>query len=119
MEGGSGPAVLIVLWLLGFVFSAVQPAAAQGLPARLSDAEFWKMISDFSEPNGFFSSDNYVSNETSYQRVIPAIRPSIVQKGAYIGVGPEQNFTYIAALQPQMAFIIDIRRQNQIGRAHV
>src|SRR5262249_18556850 len=26
--------------------------------------------------------------------------------------GPEQNFTYIAALQPSIAFIIDIRRQN-------
>ena len=29
----------------------------------------------------------------------------------YLGVGPEQNFTYIAAIRPQMAFVIDIRRQ--------
>ncbi len=29
-----------------------------------------------------------------------------------MGVGPEQNFTYIAALQPKMAFITDIRRGN-------
>ena len=27
---------------------------------------------------------------------------------------PEQNFTYIAAMKPKMAFIIDIRRQNMI-----
>src|SRR5690606_8855031 len=34
-----------------------------------------------------------------------------VTGGAYIGVGPEQNFTYIAAIRPSVAFIIDIRRQ--------
>ena len=32
----------------------------------------------------------------------------------YLGVGPEQNFTYIVALQPKMAFIFDIRRGNMI-----
>jgi hypothetical protein len=30
----------------------------------------------------------------------------------YIGVGPEQNFTYIANIRPSMAFVIDIRREN-------
>ncbi len=34
--------------------------------------------------------------------------------GVYMGVAPEQNFTYIAAMKPKMAFIIDIRRQNMI-----
>jgi hypothetical protein len=29
----------------------------------------------------------------------------------YLGVGPEQNFTYMAAVRPAMAFIVDIRRQ--------
>jgi len=28
-----------------------------------------------------------------------------------MGVGPEQNYTYIAAIHPAMAFIVDIRRQ--------
>jgi hypothetical protein len=32
----------------------------------------------------------------------------------YLGVGPEQNFTYIAALRPGLAVIFDIRRQNMI-----
>ena len=31
--------------------------------------------------------------------------------GVYMGVGPEQNFSYIAAIRPAMAFIVDIRRQ--------
>ena len=30
----------------------------------------------------------------------------------YLGVGPEQNFTYIVALRPKLAFIVDIRRGN-------
>jgi len=34
--------------------------------------------------------------------------------GAYLGVGPEQNFTYIAAFEPSIAFIVDIRRQNML-----
>jgi hypothetical protein len=34
--------------------------------------------------------------------------------GAYIGVGPEQNFTYIAKVRPRIAFIVDIRRQAMI-----
>jgi hypothetical protein len=29
----------------------------------------------------------------------------------YLGVGPEQYLTYIAAIHPEMAFIVDIRRQ--------
>src|SRR6185295_341025 len=30
----------------------------------------------------------------------------------YLGVGPEQNYTYIAAVRPAMAIIFDIRRGN-------
>ena len=30
----------------------------------------------------------------------------------YLGVAPDQNFTYIVAIQPRIAFIVDIRRGN-------
>src|ERR1051326_5303091 len=86
--------------------------AAENLPDALSDDEFWQMITSFSEPGGYFSSENFVSNENTYQRVIPALTSTTMTGGVYLGVGPEQNFTYIAALQPRIAFIIDIRRQN-------
>ena len=89
-------------------------AAADSLPKRLSDRAFWRMIVDFSEPGGVFGSDNLLSNETTYQEIIPQIRKSLSADGAYLGVGPDQNFTYIAALRPRIAFIIDIRRQNMI-----
>ena len=34
--------------------------AAEGLPAQLSDKEFWKIVSDFSEPNGSYRFENFV-----------------------------------------------------------
>jgi hypothetical protein len=88
--------------------------AADSLPKRLSDRAFWRMIVDFSEPGGVFGSDNLLSNETTYQEIIPELKKSPSADGVYLGVGPDQNFTYIAALGPRIAFIIDIRRQNLI-----
>jgi hypothetical protein len=84
------------------------------LPSRLSDGMFWHLVCDLSEAGGSFISDNYVSNESTFQRVIPELKVRTRPGGVYLGVGPDQNFTYIAALEPKMAFIIDIRRQNML-----
>src|SRR5262249_43942862 len=84
--------------------------AADTLPTQLSDQEFWKMSSDFSEPDGSFRSDNLLSNESYFQYVIPELNGTAKSGQVYMGVGPEQNFTYIAALKPKMVFIVDIRR---------
>ncbi|MEZ5316393.1 MAG: hypothetical protein R2752_03225 [Vicinamibacterales bacterium] len=80
--------------------------------SKLSDGEFWRLVTGFSEEGGTFPSDNFVSNETEYQMVIPTLASRIRRGGVYVGVGPDQNFTYITALQPSIAFIVDIRRQN-------
>jgi hypothetical protein len=90
----------------------VHVSSGEALPARLSDRAFWKMIGDFSEPGGYFRSDNLISNESTYQQVIPELRNRTAAGGVYIGVGPDQNFTYVTALKPRIAFIVDIRRQN-------
>jgi hypothetical protein len=94
-----------------FVFAS---RAADSLPSQLSDADYWKMISEFSEPNGYFQYEIVTSNEVSYQGVLPDLMKNARSGGAYLGVGPEQNFTYIAALQPKIAFIIDIRRDMML-----
>ena len=86
--------------------------AARTVPEQLSDQQFWQLIEDFSEPNGYFRSDNLLSNENAYQHVIPTLQASLPSDGVYLGVGPEQNFTYISALKPRLAFIVDIRRGN-------
>ena len=88
--------------------------SAQELPIRLSDQEFWKLVTDFSERGGSFLSDNFVSNERSFQHALTELARDRESAGAYLGVGPEQNFTYIVALKPRIAFIFDIRRQNMI-----
>jgi hypothetical protein len=87
---------------------------APSIPERLSDDVFWHMVSDFSEPGGFFRSDNFVSNEITFQWVLPEIAKTTKTGGVYMGVGPDQNFTYIVAMQPKIAFIVDIRRQNML-----
>jgi hypothetical protein len=80
------------------------------LPASLADRDFWSLIETLSEPAGTFAlSDNVVSNEPHYADTIHWLRPG---GGAYVGVGPDQNFSYIVGLRPAMAFVIDIRREN-------
>jgi hypothetical protein len=86
--------------------------AADSLPAQLTDQEFWKLSADFSEPDGFFRSDNLLSNEIWMQRVIPELVSNVGTPSVYMGVGPEQNFTYITSLKPKMVFIVDVRRGN-------
>src|SRR5205823_9574630 len=88
--------------------------AAEPLPTKLSDDAFWKMVTDFSEEGGYFRFENFLSNELGFQYVIPALKDLTKSGGVYMGVGPEQNFTYIVALAPKIAFITDIRRQNML-----
>jgi hypothetical protein len=83
-----------------------------GLPSSLSDRDFWQLSTVFSEPNGYFRSDTLTSNELGFQRVIPDLLTRAQPGRVYLGVGPEQNFTYIAALRPALAIIIDVRRGN-------
>jgi hypothetical protein len=100
--------------VLAAVAWSTGPAAVRrsDLPDRLSDQEFWRLTEDLSEPNGYFRSDNLLSNEQTFARVVPELVVRMKPGGVYLGVGPEQNFTYIAAIKPKMAFIIDIRRGN-------
>ena len=115
-----GRRLFIVMVLAWFATPATLPNArsVQGspientLPARLSDQEYWKLIGDLSEPGGYFRSENLVSNEHTFQYVIPALTSTVRQGGVYMGVAPDQNFTYLVALRPRMAFIVDIRRGN-------
>jgi hypothetical protein len=76
------------------------------------DSTFARLVERLSEPAGDFDSDNLISNEASYLHVVGKLRQMGVAGGAYLGVGPDQNFSYIAQIRPRVAFIIDIRRDN-------
>jgi len=108
---------LVVLLALLVSAAACAPRTAPAAPAAraepsLSIAEFGELTQRLSEPGGFFASDNLVSNETSYLHVLGAMQALGVTGGAYVGVGPDQNFSYIAAIRPEIVFLIDIRRDN-------
>jgi hypothetical protein len=104
-----------VIRRLAFLALLAAPAAAQStIPDRLSDKEFWDFVSGNSEAGGFFRSDNFLSNEMGFLHPIPELKRIVKPGGVYFGVGPEQNFTYIAALQPKMAVLFDIRREMTV-----
>jgi len=87
---------------------ASPPAAV----AATQETTFARLVRQLSESGGFFDSDNIISNETSYLHVIDGLRKLGVRGGVYIGVGPDQNFSYIATVRPAIAFMLDIRRDN-------
>jgi len=90
------------------VRASVNQAPAAG---ALGDSTFWQLINDLSEAGGAFP-QQLMSNEDSAQAVIPTLKKTVPTGGVYVGVGSEQNFTYIAAVHPRLAFIVDIRREN-------
>lgn len=110
-------------WIRGFVSRGVVILLAtqiltgiSGHPVRFTaEADTGKinlaaLSARISEPGGYFGSDNLVSNELSYQHIIPKLAQMGVSGGVYVGVGPDQNFTYLAAIRPNKAFMLDIRR---------
>ena len=102
----------VVMFASVLLYTYGRSVDARSVPGQLSDQQFWQLIEEFSEPNGYFRSDNLLSNENAFQHVIPTLQSTLGSDGVYLGVGPEQNFTYIAALKPRLAFIVDIRRGN-------
>src|SRR5262245_45841166 len=103
--------VVAVLLASGLVVAGRQ-AQQRSLPEKLTDADVWTLVSDIADTDGYFPmTGNFSSNEGEIGLIFPMIRQSGPKGGVYIGVGPEQNFTYIAAVHPAMAFVIDIRRQ--------
>ncbi len=107
-------ALSLILIATALVTAQQQAPRQQKPPESLTGAEFARLIRELSEEGGFFRSDNFTSNETAYLTVVDKLRQLGATGGAYVGVGPEQNFTYIAKIRPRIAFIVDIRRQAMI-----
>jgi len=104
----------VTLSLLAILVVVPVLRPADTLPAAITDETFWKMITDFSERGGTFDFEMYMSNEVTFQTILPDLLKVVRPGGVYLGVGPEQNFTYISVLLPRIAFIVDIRRENML-----
>jgi hypothetical protein len=108
---------LLIAPLLVLAAARLSPPARSIVPESLTNEQFWSLTASLSEPGGSFRSENLLSNERVMQHVIPELLRAVRPGSAYLGVGPEQNYTYIAALRPSIAFIVDIRRGN--ARLHL
>jgi hypothetical protein len=100
-------------WVIALVTAGVLLGGGPSGPGTAqAPGGFAGQVAALSEPGGYFDTDNLISNERSYLQIIPDLERGGVRGGAYIGVGPDQNFSYIAHIRPAIAFIVDIRRDN-------
>jgi hypothetical protein len=111
--------------IFGFGLTLILFCAAAAVPwsrqqpsvtttGEVSSEQFGRYIGQWSEEEGYFDSDNFISNETSYLHVIDQLQKQVKAGGVYLGVGPDQNFSYIVHTRPALAIITDIRRQNML-----
>ena len=61
---------VLSLSLTGWRANGVR-AVAPSLPDKLTDQDYWSLVTELSEPDGEFRSDNLLSNEIFLQHVIP------------------------------------------------
>ncbi len=109
-------AIVVVAFLAGIGSLSTPgfyPPPSQG-SVEISDHDFARLVRTLSEPEGYFNSDNFISNEAGYLKIMPLLDQLSIRGGVYLGVGPDQNYSYIAEIHPQLALMVDIRRQNLI-----
>lgn len=90
------------------------------MPTRLGEIVFpsreeprlGDLIARLSDPAPGPHADNFVSNEDSYPRIAPLLREKAPPGSVYLGVGPDQNFTFLAHARSSRAFLVDFRRRN-------
>ncbi|NDD65061.1 MAG: hypothetical protein EBZ36_13975 [Acidobacteria bacterium] len=104
--------VMPLLVVFMAVASPAQPAVRTTPPG--SEVEFSRLSERLSERAGYFGSDNLVTNELSYQHVLQRMEKMDLRGGVYLGVGPDQNYTYIAQVRPKLAIMVDIRRDAML-----
>lgn len=81
---------------------------------RRSGEAFGRLLAALSEPEAGRAADNFVSNEDSFGRVCDDLQQQAPAGSAYLGVGPDQNFSYLARCRPALAFVVDFRRGNAL-----
>lgn len=109
---GIGMVLVLIIGVSIIPWSREQPQAAADV--QVSAEQLGRYIDEWSEPEGYFDSDNFISNETSYLHVVDDLHSQVKAGGIYLGVGPDQNLSYIVHTRPALAIVTDIRRQNML-----
>lgn len=99
-------------WLALVAVAVAAPVRAPANAQRTANTSFATLVARLSEANGYFDSDNIITNEVSYLQVASQLEKLGTRGGVYVGVGPDQNYSYLAIIRPQIAFMLDIRRDN-------
>src|SRR5260370_37289709 len=89
----------IICALLTFSLSL---RSADTIPREIDARTFRRLVTDMSEESGYFRFQ-FMSNEQEFPSVIPELKKNVKPGGVYLGVGPEQDFTYIAPIHPRIA----------------
>ncbi len=111
---------LLISFLILPAWACQGQTAEHPVVSALSEVEkekadsFGALIERLSGEPGYFDTDNLISNESSYLHVIGDLKKLGLSGGAYLGVGPDQNFSYIAHLRPRVVVIVDVRRDNML-----
>jgi hypothetical protein len=107
-------ALVVVVGSLS-LWSVISLRAADTLPTRLTDDDYWKLITELSEvPTAVYPHAVFTGNEPGYQEMLPQLTRMVPPGGTYLGVGPEQNYTYMVALKSKIGILIDIRRDQML-----
>ncbi|MDB5351524.1 MAG: hypothetical protein JWN86_2771 [Planctomycetota bacterium] len=85
-----------------------------GLSFPMRSVSLAGFAAKYSEPESGAPAENLVSNEDSYTRVVSDLSRRASRGGVFLGVGPEQNFSLIAASSPGLAILMDYRRRNAL-----
>ncbi|WP_422772381.1 hypothetical protein ACN28C_04875 [Plantactinospora sp. WMMC1484] len=81
-----------------------------GMPHPAFDDAVRRSLHTAVEPSNY-RLDCFVTNELAYNDVLTRCWPTGTT-GGYVGVGPCQNLTYVGALRPRCAVIVDSRLDN-------
>jgi len=102
----------VIQCVLAGVLCLFTVLGAVTLPTQLTDAAFWKMITEFSEPDGYFQLENSCRMKTPISWSSRSERGHPARRRLHRSRPGTEFHLYRPRSARTMSFIIDIRRQN-------
>lgn len=100
-------------WLVAAGATLILPETLTKACKSAERTPYKALLERLSEPPaGPASADNLMTNEDSIASVLDRVR-ELPGRTAYLGVGPDQNYSMIAAARHSVALILDYRTKNR------
>jgi hypothetical protein len=106
------PLISATLCVAALVLSSASTIRARQatLPAAIPDTEFWRLAEDLSEPDAPTVANYVLSSDVAIPVVARELAERVTPGGVYLGIGHEENYSYISAARPRIAFIANAGR---------